>query len=232
MLDLTRCIFNRVLEKPVATGKSVEVEGAVVVSVLENGVEKVKLAPGAASTEKIAGFSFSHIKVATEAAYVEEATIPDSSPYTVSLKKNNLTPTQIMVYIDDTALTEATEATSSTEFVCDDATGILTFDSSNKGKTIKAVYRYYPTADEVKREYYDPNVNIDSSGSVYGQVGVAEGPGEVYTDQYDASVDWNNVTSIKVKAKGILTDSGSGPVLNGRIIKVPSINDPYLGIRF
>jgi len=229
MLDLNRCKFTNISEKYVATGQTVTAEGAALVSTLENGQEKVKLATGTAG-EKFVGFSFSHNFSITQRSKVESLTVPATSPYTLTLEKTNLVPTQILVTVSTGALVEDA-AVGSGQYTCNDTTGLLTFHSTEAGEEVTVTYKYYPTAAEIQRDFGDENVNMKSA-NVFNMISVGEGPGVVYTDQFNASVDWANVTTIYIANNGVLSDSGEVALTGARVVSVPSVDNPFLGIYF
>ena len=56
--------------------------------------------------------------------------------------------------------------------------------------------------------------------------------GWVFTDQFDATLDWSTGTAITSGAGGVLTQGGSGSTIDARVISVPNVNNPLLGISF
>lgn len=229
MLDLRRCKFVESKEIPVADGFSVNVEGAPLVRVIEDGIEKIKIAAGEAD-EQFVGFSFGEIFSPLNKSFVHSAVIPAAVSYTVQLPKNNLVAGQILVY-DNTsgaALAEGDPA-SSGKYSCDDATGLLTFNAAQAGHSITVTFRYLPTAQEVIMQN---NVRLVSQygADFLGSLGcILEG--EIFTDQFDASVDWASATAVNL-GDGILTSGGSGESTPCQVIAVPSADRPFLGVRF
>jgi hypothetical protein len=61
---------------------------------------------------------------------------------------------------------------------------------------------------------------------------VGQGHGEVFTDQFDSTLAWDAGTAITSGANGQLTQGGSGATLDARVVSVPNVNNPLLGIAF
>jgi hypothetical protein len=231
MLNLSATNPDRILERPIATGSTIAAEGVPLIRALERGKEHVKPSAGAAG-EIFVGFSWAHNLVPSMISRVENATIPGGAPYTVQLSRNNLVAANILVVkaSDGTALTEGNPANAG-EYSCNDTTGLLTFNVAEAGIDIVVTYRYYPTTLEAKFNYPDPDVNINPAFEVLNQIGFIPG-GEVYTDQFDAAVDWANQTDVYLGA-GILAGSGNVKLPAGhRVVHVPTVDNPYLGIMF
>jgi len=175
MLDLTRCITTQILEKPVATGYVCDTEGAALVSVLEDGVEKVKPSEGAAD-EKFVGFCIVRSASIEFVPVVEEAVVPSSSPYTVQLKHGNLVPDEIRIFDKD----GGSDLTLNTDYTVDYNTGLVTFQSAQAGHTVIIYYRYSPTVAEVKATYFEEPIGTNA-GAVWNRTGVIVPPCEVWT---------------------------------------------------
>lgn len=223
MLDLSRLWIKKSKEIALSAGATVSAEGIPMISSLENGVEVVSPSAGA-SGENFVGFSFSETMTPAVKVKVETITVPSSSPYTVTLSKNNLVGTQIHIE----GMTEGTVADG--VYAVNDATGIVTFNVAQAGVTVDATYRYYPTTQEVLME---DAVSIESQTATdfLRQIGIIM-EAELHTDQFDASIDWTSATAVKLDA-GILTDhTGSGVTIPVTIVAVPSVDSPWLGLRF
>lgn len=231
MLDLSRCITSLILEKPVATGSVCDVEGAALVSVLEGGVEKVKPSTGAAG-EKFVGFCMVRSQSIEYVPVVEEGSVPASAPYTLQLKHGAIVSGEIRVYdaTDATDLTEGDPGTDANAFSVDYSTGLVTFNAAKAEHDVVIYYRYSPTVAEVKAMYFEEAIGTNA-GAVWNRTAVIVPPCEIYTTEYDVTVDWSNATEIRLGPNGRLTTGGSGTVITGaRVISVPTVENPYLGI--
>jgi len=231
--DLKRSHFSLILEKEVLPGEVITEEGVLLVAALDaaTGTEKVQLSAGA-GTDVVAGFAIRDNADNSTTSSVEESTIPTSpNPLTVQLSNNNLVAGQIRVVASTTgALTEGNPANPG-EFSVSDSTGLMTFNSAQEGEDIVVTYRYNLTVAEARLKFFQRNIN-NEAGTLFGQVGVGHGHGEIFTDQFDASVNWASNPSITSGANGQLTTGGSGVALDARVISVPNVNNPLLGVAF
>lgn len=231
MLDLTRCRFARDKEIPLAFGTKLDQEGLALVSLIENGIEVVKPCTGSA-TEAFVGFSYGEKFTPNIFSKVVEATIPSTGTLNVALPKTNIVEDNIFIF-DVTANTPLVEGAvaASGVFVCDDISGFLTFHADQAGHNIRTTFRYYPTVMEVQMDarqfFYRP-----SGTDFLNQIGVIL-RGEVFTDIFDAKVNWGSATAVKTASNGLLTDqTGTGAVVNATIINIPNTNNSFLGLRF
>jgi hypothetical protein len=240
--DLKRSHFSLILEKKVATGSVVTEEGVLLVASLDatTGEEVVDLSAGAAN-EVVAGFAIRDNADNATTSTVEEGTVPSSGTLEIQLDNNNLvasTPTdgstsQLRVVASTSgALTLVDGSTPSAGQVANEpVTGLLTFNTAQSGEDVEMTYRYNLTVAESRLKFFQRNIN-NESGALFGQTGVGQGHGEVFTDQFDAQLDWSAGTAITSGASGQLVQGGSGTVLDARVISVPNVNNPLLGIAF
>ena len=231
MLNLQKCKMDHSETIPLLTGAEVAQEGVPLSGLLEDGIEKVKPFVGD-TTDKFVGVSYGETMIPAIKSYVYDAVIPAAGVYTIQLPKNNLVATQIAVREGvgyATAYAEDTVAT--TKFACADATGIVTFHADDAGKSVRITFRYYPTAQELLME---DSFSFSPSGfATIGSCGVIT-QGVVYTDQFDASKNWLAATGVE-SAAGLFTDqTGSGNVelTNVKIVSIPTVDDPFLGLRY
>ena len=242
--DLKLSHFSLSLQKNVATGQVVDREGVVLRSVLEAGEERVQKADGAAATYAIAGFAISDNETIGIIPVVEDFTIPAApGPYTVQLAHTSIVGPAApnssvrVMEIGGSDWTEVAGAPAGTQFQPNLTTGVVTFNSADAGKSVRVWYRANLTVAEARLRYFQRNVNNDA-GAIFNTVVVGGGTGEVYTAEYDTNVDWSTAVpgganAIKTGADGILTIGGSGTdIPGGKVIHVPDIDQPYLGIAF
>lgn len=229
--------------KDVATGSTVTVEGGVLVGVLEGGVEKVKLATGAAS-EKVVGFSKLDNESLLYETKVENIKVPAVSPYTVKLSHGAISgsgPSSYEVRVVPVTTPGADFVQDGSgghpvanEFkVSDAASGELTFHSSDAGETMTVHYRYTLTA--VEAQQITPGVRTinNAAAAQLKMCTVMGGIGEVYTKEFDVTKDYSTGT-LKTLAGGKLTIGGAGTDLSAlgwQVIKLPDANDAHLGVR-
>lgn len=239
MLDLQRCIFQRVDESLVASGSTISAEGRILVAALgTDGEEYLTESAGAAASEKFAGISYNTALTPTKYPNVETGTIPATSPYTIQLVKTNLVSGQIRIYADTTGeLTNDTAVHPTTpdagKFSVNYTTGLVYFNAAQLSEDVTIYYQYAPTTLEVNGRFWEAGINVNSGG-VFGQIGVIKPPCIVYTTEYDASVNWATNVTIKTGADGRFEGTGgSGATLaTARVVHVPDTDNTFLGIEF
>lgn len=228
MLKLNSSKPSEIIERMIATGVTIGSEGVPLINVIENNTEHVKTCTGVAG-EVFVGFSYMHNVVPTVLSMVEEIKIPDASPYTVQLSRNNLVAGQISGRnLTTHFVIDATLAAG--KFQVDETTGVLTFHSDDAGRVLNMTYKYRPTVLEAKMMYPEANININPAFEFLGKLGVII-VGEVYTDQFDAAVDWTTAGNNIYLGNGILTNAGNVK-LGAHVTHAPSIDNPFLGVQF
>lgn len=236
--DLKRSHFSLILEKKVATGSVVTEEGVVLVATLDatTGEEVVDLSAAGAG-EVIAGFAIRDNADNATTSTVEEGTIPASGTLEIQLDNNNLVgtspATQIRVVASVTgALTVVAPGVPAGGTVAvDDVTGLLTFNVAQAGEDVVVTYRYNLTVAEARLLFFQRNIN-NEAGALFGQTGVGQGHGEIFTDQFDATVDWASAVDVSSGAGGQVVEGGAGTALGARVVSVPNVNNPLLGLAF
>ena len=195
--DLKRSHFSLILEKEVSTGSEINEEGVLLVAVLDaaTGTEKVQ-ASGGVSNEIVAGFAIRDNADNATTSTVEELTVPSSpAALSVTLANNNLvasTPgdgstSQLRVVMGNGDLLTRVDGSSPSagQVANEPTTGVLTFNSAEEGEDFTATYRYNLTVAESRQLFFQRNIN-NEAGALFGQTGVGQGHGEVFTDQFDA----------------------------------------------
>lgn len=235
MFDLTRTRYFLTKEVPVAPGATIANEGAVLKTVLVNGSETVQLVEGVSATEAIAGFSVNNAIVPGTANITETALV--SSASFVQLSHGNLVAGQVYVYdvTGAAALTivAATATPGANEVAVNTIAGQLTVAGARAGHTLQVRYRYTYTAFEQTAILGQRPINMQSN-SALGTSTYIRGFGELYTDQYDVTVDFSAVSGVLYAgANGLITtDNSKTPIPGSRVVHVPSAADPFLGLTF
>jgi len=242
--DLKRSHFSLILERKVTDALTVTEEGVVLVAVLDaaTGTETVQLSAGSAG-EVVAGFAIRDNADNSTTSVVEEASVPATGDLEIQLSNNNLvasTPgdgstSSLRVAPAATPLSEYTivdgASPSSGEVGNEPVTGLLTFNAAQAGVAVVITYRYNLTVAEARQTFYQRNIN-NEAGALFGQVGVGQGHGEIFTDQFDATAEWGASNQIvHTGANGLLAITG-GQLIDARVISVPNVNNPLLGIAF
>lgn len=226
-----RSKIKRSKDIPVETGATVNAEGQALIRNLENGYEVVKPSTGG-DGDKFVGVSYGHVFTPVNMSRVENLVVPASSPYEIELQNAPLSG-QILVLDGNTKLSVGDPAVEVNEYSISDKK--ITLHSDKTGKTIKVQYRYSPSAIEIMMTPHS-FVNIWSAdpSDYIGSIGVIQ-RGEIFTDQFDASIDWNQATDVKLAAGGLFTDqTGSGDAIHlpVKIIHIPTADEPFLGLEW
>ncbi len=241
--DLKRSHFSVILERVVATGETITEEGVLLQATLDasTGTEVVAVAT-ADSGLQIAGFAIRDNADNSTTSVVENGTIPATGTLTIQLSNNNLvasTPgdgstSSMRVVASSTGNLTLVDAASPASGQCanEPATGLLTFHEDEAGQTVVVTYRYNLTVAEARLLFFQRNIN-NEAGALFGQVGCGHGHGEIYTDQFDATIDWSTVAvgAIHSADDGLVSETG-GTAIDARVISVPNVNNPLLGLAF
>lgn len=237
-LTLTRCMH--VKQRDVVPGLQVDIEGAALVSVLDAGVEKVKMSEGLA-TDKFVGFSTAHNYLPSVEVKVISAVVPSAAPYTVQLRFGQLVPLQCRIVGAVTGLLARIIPPAPIApggYIAIDASGLITFDAAQAGETVTIYVKRNLTMQEAMQMR-----EIAGSGGVtsvnnyapafFSKIGVGHGETELFTDQFDVTVDFGAPGAVvKTGAGGMFTVGGLGDAANFVVIQVPSVASPLLGLRY
>lgn len=207
----------------VATGITIAAEGIALVRLAANQADGVLPATGtsSAAAEVFAGFSIAGTSAAPfpegYATKVEKFIVPGSGTVTLSQ-----TPVSGQVSVFDVTLGAPDTSITVTGAVV----GTLTI-----GSEVNVTYKYALTVVQARALVGDTQPG-GYSGAYVGQIGMIK-RGTIFTDQFDAAVNWAAATGLKMKANGIVTDqTGVGNSINGAIVAVPGVDNPFLGIEF
>jgi len=231
MINFNFSRFDRSTTRAVNPANLIAVEGAPLV--VDNSVDNgVKVTVGGAG-EIWSGISISQQNTLTQSGYVDQLTASTSATPTTNLTYAVAATGTIYVYDNTTAssLTVQTAASPATGFIqYTVGSTLLTLNSAQAGNSITVYYRYNLTAAQ--------SVGLQGtilpggdSGAILNVVGVLIA-GDIYTDQWDASVAWTtNPVVVTLGTTGLFTVGGSGiKVPNGRVIHAPTSDDPFLGL--
>jgi len=211
------------VERPVAAGYTVSAEGQALVADTTDGVFGVKPSTGA-SGEKFAGVALSQQLTLEYLPIVEEFVVAEDE-ITVTLSHTPVGGT-LRVLGNGSALAVGTPAGDATKYSISGS--VITVNTALKGKSVVVAYRYAPTVIEAKTIQGD----IPPGGAAsltLNSVGVIR-RGDIFTSEYDTSVDWTGDPDVALGANGLFTVGGSGTEINAVVIQVPSATDPFLGL--
>jgi len=231
MINFNFSRFDRSTTRAVNPANLIAVEGAPLV--VDNSVDNgVKVTIGGAG-EIFAGVSISQQNTLTQSGYVDQLTSSSGATPIANLTYPLATATAVYIFDNTTSvsLTPQIAASPATGFVQVAAgSTLLTFNAAQAGNSVTVYYRYNLTAAQ--------SVGLQGtilpggdSGAILNVVGVLIA-GDIYTDQWDASVAWTtNPVVVTLGTTGLFTVGGSGiKVPNGRVIHAPTSDDPFLGL--
>ena len=202
-------------------------EGSVLVSVIEDGFEKVKLSEGTEG-EKLVGFAYGTWFNPSTLVMTANATLTGEVD-TVQLYPNCVANSiNIKGTSTFTAKDSASAVSAAGDYFLDITTGTLTIKGA-EDEVVVIAYRRNLTVAESQTLFGTHSINGNANG-LLEQVTVWKGNGEIWTDQYDTSADWSEATEAYTGANGLLTSANTSKCVAGRIIGKPTANNPFLGI--
>lgn len=210
-------------EHLLASGAEIKNEGAVLVGVLEDNVEKVKLSEGKEG-EKVVGFAWSNSIVPGTAVAQKTETADDAyetGVFAVALE-NAIEGTVRATKEDGTAVAGTL------------ADGVFTINEAvEAGDTFVITYRKNLTVAEQTALFGNARPNLANNNLALGSISVIRGNGEIATDQFDTSADWSEATEVSAGANGLLVPAGKGgKAVIGRITAKPSAGFQWLRVAF
>jgi hypothetical protein len=261
-LDRTRCYFKRQDEFPLVSGAApFTEEGQLAVAINNGGEIHAGLATGVAATVEVPlGPILNGTIMATTFTHWETGVVPAALTYT--LKFGNLcvhhrwTPlVEAYCYVVATGLEIPVTAAAAAAGDCmvNQATGLVTFNALQSGGAptmvgVRFAIRYRWTLTTAERLALVKSSPVGrSSEDLYGKMVVGRGHGcRCFTTQYDAdaiwtlgfqdggtnspclglSGEWSTITNTTGGGHG-----GPGTAF-GRVISLPSANDPYVGFEY
>lgn len=208
-------------EFPVAPGATVTAEGQALVANTAGGTFGVQPSAGA-SGEKFVGVAISMQMTVTSLSRVEDQVVPASN--TLTLER---TPSSGTLSVYDVTAAAVVPASGGGSWSL--AGAVLTLTASQTGHEVLVAYKYAVSAAESQMLQGDIYPG-GAAGFVVGQVGVLKN-GSVFTSEFDTTINWNADNPVVTTGdKGQFTVGGSGAVVPGFVINVPSATYPYLGL--
>lgn len=231
-------------DKPLASGSTVANEGMVLVSVIEDGVEKVKLSTGTAG-EKVVGISYSPSIVPGQVVASDDRTLDAvTTASSVSFALADVVTGSLRVVSTvagvatvQTVAASAAAVAAGTYYYADNT---LTVWNPTTGADISVTYRKNLTVAEQESLFGNARPNLAGVNAFLGQITVFRGNGEVWTDQYDTTADWSTAVdavcadaSTDTTKAGLLAPgatSSETKTVVGRIVGRPTATNKFLGI--
>lgn len=213
------------------------IDGAGLVAVLENGVQKVKVPATASNNDVFKGIAFSQYRAQTTTNKVDSFVVPTGggSATLSATPIGGVSKVLARVYnADGTSTAAAPQARAPSEAGQVQLVGdVVTFYADDAGKKVEITYSYNISVAELQGlPFMGDGVPGIAVSAATGTISAGL-KGNFYTDQYDPSVDWNSVKKeIKVGNNGIFTfgSSAVGASVNGSVCHVPTTDVPFLGI--
>lgn len=225
MLNLPKCVVKQASTYIVSELVSLLPEGVPLVSVLENGILKVKPGTGAEG-EHFVGFSQNRHSAPEYAPLYEKFTIPGAGPYTQKLSKRPY-GTDYGFTIGGAGATVITSGVPTAGQVLVDADGNLTFAAGDAGKKVGVLYRFPLTQTEAAFMFgYDVQfMRMPGVETTVIEVG------RVYTTEYVLADDWAAPNArVYLTEDALLTTDDASGVFVGVIAALPSVADGFLGV--
>jgi hypothetical protein len=137
---------------------------------------------------------------------------------------------------------DGTDLTEATDYTFADAAGTITSQGTQADGTVVYVTYTYQLNDQDEKDFRGVNYKgalDDTEGS--GKATVWKGYGEYETDQFDTAIAYAVNDKLEVTngshgmGAGFISKSGTsntGDIIIGRVTKVPTASDPWLGFSF
>lgn len=215
------------VERPVASGQTVDQEGRALVGVLTAGVFGAKFAAGSGS-EQFLGVSFNTPALLSRIPLIEDRT--QSAANTITLSQAPISGTLRIQNTVSGTVQSAGNPSNANEYSISGTT--VTLNSASIGVKFRVWYAYVPTTVQAVALFGNTHPG-GQAGLALGQTGVIT-RGDVYTCEFDPTSDWVTGGTVRLGTNGIFTLGGSGTQLtNVSIIGVPSIGSgvPALGLQ-
>jgi len=234
-IDLKRTFSSQRINRALASGTVVAQEGLIMCGIIEDGVEKAELVATIGGTEIPIGYSQTADSQPDRTSEVEVLTVPSApAALEVDLRNQNLVTLRIravtagglVLTIDETFA----GATANDSVKVDLQTGRLKFHADEAGATVTITYLYDLTLVQSKQRFGERFINNRGLHSEHGFIELGNGLGELWTDQFDTSLDWSAGTAITLGDAGQITQ-GTAVALDAIVVSVPTSDNPYLGLR-
>jgi hypothetical protein len=229
MIDRKAIKAQEQVDRLVAAGESIPNEGAILVSVVEAGVEKVKVQATVAGTEKIAGVALLPYALPSHDSAMEQFVVPSTGSMIFSLRNQSLVTGQIRAMVvggADLVLDMTFAGTPAAGAVKIDATGgRIKFNVADAGKVVNFLYKHSLTVVQARQRHQERSINNKDLVGELGQIGVLKGYVEFSTDQYDHSKDYSTGAALTLGDGGVITIGGAGPALpQAKVLALPDLS--------
>lgn len=248
--DLTRSIWETKRIYPLSAGTNIAEEASLMIQAAGATSVEAAVSAGVADEVPLGVALLSFIKGTTFTKY-EMGVVPTVAPYTFQLNRANLVNdgaglAEAYAYdvtngaaIPIVAFPGPPGAGPPPEAMIDPLTGLMTFNAALAGVSFYVRYRYDMTVVEKEALIRSSHVNRGADEQ-FATTSVGVGRCRVYTTMYDASCEWELLTQNGAGNSPCLGPNGLWSTVNvnatgtpfGRVISLPTVDDPYLGIEY
>ena len=239
-IDRARSFWEKLVPAPLKSTNDYTQDGDVMIWTSETGINyQVADRSSGSANEKFAGVAMSDARRITTFVNIEQKTIPAAGSYVIQLAKTQGISNTTVSCILTVAGTELFYgAATSGRFTCTTG-GLLTFHSDQAGLAVTIRYSYTLTVVELDAKF--PQASYAQRGQAQlNQASVAVGYCEIYTTQYNTGCGNDNVGSsgwalndaVYTGASGLFTTNATAVAKVGRVISLPSVGDPFLGVAY
>ncbi len=224
MLIFDRTKVLESIEQPVQVGYTVTAEGQPVVGDTTGGVFGVRPA-GSLVGEIFYGVAWNQQMNINALPYYELITVPVGGGL-VNLSRSNIFASTMLLQVGAPGGTSYTIITTGspvagTSALLNLVNGTLTFAAGDAGLVFYTGYRYSPTVAETLT-IQGSSIAGGSASLITGNTGVIR-RGQVFTTEFDSSVDWTVANPVIRVLNGLFTIGASGAVVpNCSIVNVPT----------
>jgi len=244
-VDVTRSRFEWKRQYSVAPTTNILEEGTLLTRIPDAaGLGEVVIpAVTAGANQHPAGISLQSRISAYTFTKCQDVVVPHALPFTVQLAETNLinlggdlAEARAYNITAGAAMTvfayppAAPPAAISGQVAICPLTGACIFHLDEARDVVRITYRYTLTAIERDMLLRESHVNRGSE-SIFGLITVAVGHCVVYTSMYKASVAYAPGTHLQCGDGGLFELLAAGTEF-GRVVSVPTPNDPYLGVEY
>lgn len=213
-------------------------EGAALRLTLNTSTSVSEVSRSTSSTsEFFGGVAMNPARFPSATSRVETVTVPGTSTYTTVLTGLVTSNADIgVIRADGTVFAQAGSPVASTSYAIDTVTvggntyTRLTFAAGDANNVFSVTYRVVLSQAQAAALLGDQYARL--SPDYTGTVSVIT-LGEVYTDAFDPTSAWTT-PAVKMTSGGLFAHTSSSrtgsTVANALVIKVPSVDDPWLGL--
>lgn len=233
MINFAQSRIDRSTVRSVTSPSLITAEGAPLIADSTPGLDNgVAISAGAAG-EVFVGISISQQRSLIVMSFVEEIVVASDGTFSLSHNSYNSSLQRFSILTgvtEGTALVSTASPSVAQFYPVSASTKNFITNTANAGLKIRAYYRFSPTLAQAQMLQGDTLPGGDS-GLLLNTVGVIIA-GDVYTTEFDPSVNWNGaLTTLSLGAGGLFTLGGSGVTpANVRVISRPSAGSPFLGL--